>query len=178
MVPHSIDRITSTYIHVMPPLVMWCLKWRCPDFALYGEQEFSFLEMTSMAFVIYIVWAIVYSIKIFSPTGKTRVERLGLDSTYTWLAANPSSVGYRISGAYGERFRPLIYMLLHFCYLAITSCFAYFALYNEVVHLAIMLLNGWMCFWNGANYYMEYFSKNNENRLSNLEKLNQVTDQS
>jgi hypothetical protein len=69
-----------------------------------------------------------------------------------------------------------MYMVFHFIYSTVTMSIAYFSMFNEVLCIGLILVNGWWCLWSGANYYMEYFSRNNENRLKSLEKMNEFTD--
>jgi hypothetical protein len=95
-----------------------------------------------------------------------------MENAYKHVIRNPKSTVYKIINIAGPRFMPLIYMIFHFCFFSVTSVLAFQALFCEEIHMAIICVNGWWCVWSGANYYMEYFSRNNENRLKNLEKLN------
>jgi hypothetical protein len=66
MVPHSFDKLTSSYIHMMPCLVMWSLRYMCPENMLFsGVDDVTFIEFYQSAVTLYLIWAISYYIKIF-----------------------------------------------------------------------------------------------------------------
>lgn len=69
-------------------------------------------------------------------------------------------------------------MSAHVFFFIVSCGFAIAAFGNFYVHTFLMLLWITMSIWNGANFYMEYFSRKYESNLKMLEQIeNQLKNQ-
>ena len=55
LVFHSLDRVTSSYIHTLPPLLTFCLRWFPPP-ALDVNDDLPFVEAFFGAMLFYCAW--------------------------------------------------------------------------------------------------------------------------
>ena len=62
-------------------------------------------------------------------------------------------------------------MSLHVSFFIFSSIFAILGYLNFYVHTFFLLMWITMSIWNGANFYMEYFSKKYEVNLKRLEEI-------
>jgi hypothetical protein len=84
IVPHSFDKLTSSYIHIMPPLVMWGLRWKCELGAFAGTNEISIFQYLSAGLVMYFIWLVCYYVKIFSAS-YAKIEKYQIEMTYKYM---------------------------------------------------------------------------------------------
>lgn len=65
LVFHSVDKVTSTYVHLFPALLSLCERWRSPDALLHNPQ--LYLSTPSRHFgyptLFYATWQLVYLIQ-------------------------------------------------------------------------------------------------------------------
>jgi hypothetical protein len=74
---------------------------------------------------------------------------------------------------FGPKYSALMYLLYHFTVSMFTifiSVACYFSFYMNVL---LMVVLSSVCFWNGATYYMDYFSKRYESNLAKLDMVKQ-----
>ena len=71
----------------------------------------------------------------------------------------------KILSMFGNKFAPLFFMSLHVSFFILSAGFAFIAYFSYIGHTLLML--GWigLSIWNGANFYMEYFSRRYEASL-------------
>ena len=177
LVFHSLDRVTSSYIHVLPPLHMFCVRWFPVD-GLALPPELPALPALRDAVAFYLCWQLFYVVcteLIFPP----RVE---LDTSIRVLASGKPSLpppacysgitrlaytacrALRIM-ADGERFdaegakTKAIFMSVQLLYTLASLALAALVYTSYYGHLAYLLGILACCVWNGASYYIEVFSK-------------------
>jgi hypothetical protein len=66
IVPHSFDKLTSSYIHMMPSIVMWAARWKVDTSAFAGSNDIGVFQYFKAGLIVYSIWLISYYIKIFS----------------------------------------------------------------------------------------------------------------
>jgi len=81
----------------------------------------------------------------------------------TWAA--------NILSRFGLRYAPVVFMSFHITFFIISSVFAILAYSSFYVHSFLLLMWTTLSIWNGANFYMEYFSRKYE---ANLKRLDQI----
>jgi hypothetical protein len=68
-------------------------------------------------------------------------------------------------------------MTLHFTYFLVTTLISYVCYRSYYVHTVVAFGVYIWSVWNGANYYMDYFSKHYEEGLKNLEAMKKQIDE-
>jgi len=69
MVFHSLDKVTSVFIHIGPSIVTYCIRWHpklfpnhsvCPD----GNCDIPFYYLAILPIIPYTIWQVMYYIKV------------------------------------------------------------------------------------------------------------------
>ena len=60
LVFHSLDRVTSSFVHTLPPLLTFCLRWFPPDGLAPLDDELPFIHSIKNALVFYAGWQAYY----------------------------------------------------------------------------------------------------------------------
>jgi hypothetical protein len=64
MVFHSLDKITSLFIHLSPPLLMYVLRYKWSgNYPIPDPSSVSFLGMYAYSLPLYICWQFLYWLK-------------------------------------------------------------------------------------------------------------------
>eukprot|EP00158_Paraphelidium_tribonemae_P005527 Partr_v1_DN27389_c1_g1_i2_m46634 putative Conserved hypothetical protein len=175
LVFHSLDKVTSLFIHMAPPLVLFTLRWLSPgsthvvDFrsGLGPVQplfHLDFFEAMAWGAAFYVVWQALYYVAIMRIKGG-KVDKGERVTSYSWLLSdaknkhNPGLV-YRLCTRYGNgRYKRVLFMFWQLVYALITMVPA--VLFHRFFWLHLVWLVGILTLsvWNGANYYFDVFSR-------------------
>lgn len=184
MVFHSLDKITSLFIHLMPPVTLHCLvhltpasfqKARFP--AVYAirysppesPEHYSLWAMMIWATVPYAVWQLSYHFLI---TVRRREKiAAGRPTSFTWLRKSYSKswIG-RLVLSLPEHLHEPAFMLVQYIYALGTMlpCPLWFWYrWPSAGFLSAVFV--WSIY-NGATYYIDVFGKRFQNELEQLKK--------
>jgi len=177
LVFHSLDRVTSSYIHILPPLLAFCLRWYPPE-GLVFPAALPFRYAMSAALAFYLSWQAAYlfytevihppapacdtSIRVLTSSKKGKAP----PHCYTGITRT-TYVSARALGimAKGERFdaetwkTKMIFVTVQLLYTFATLLLAYGLSNSYKCHVAYLLSILACCTWNGGSYYIEVFSK-------------------
>jgi hypothetical protein len=196
LVFHSLDKVTSVFIHIFPPLVMYCVKWmpelvkdtycdnraqvvssrdaRFP--ALKDLDDPSFKDVMIYATVAYAVWQLLYYLFIMVKQ-RDKVESGLRLTSYSWLLNDThGQKGFiqKVAFLFGKKYKLEMFMLLQLVYHLLTSIPTYF-LYRHFWLNTLFLIGMFTAsVWNGANYYIEVFSRRYITEIESIQQNNQV----
>ena len=182
LVFHKIDMITDLGIHMVPVTAMYHIKWvtMLEQSDLPPEQQrFSALKsnegiteylltMWVIPTATYLVWSASYSFINFVFKAK-KIKRNNIQTLYRQFEAMPAIQNYLKSK--NLEMRPWVFMLGHFTLFQVTSLLALISYHCMWFNVILMVTYLTVSAWNGANYYMEYFSKRYEKTLQQLQEL-------
>jgi len=166
---HSLDKMTSVSIHLLPAFLTFCLRWyHDPSIKL---PDVSFYDSVVVPMFVFGIWQVLYLIKTEVLDKEKLAKDMEISTSMRWFAKKPGIVGsvvltgLRRVGLWSltESFNPastntkVIYCATQFLYtfltlLPIAVLYAHFWL-----HLALLVLMFLVCAWNGASYYIEVF---------------------
>ncbi|KAJ5624238.1 hypothetical protein N7510_000547 [Penicillium lagena] len=182
MVFHSMDKVVSLFIHIMPPVTLHCivhmtpakmLKERFPavyaiKFSQPGDPEhYSLGAMIIWATVPYIIWQSMYHIMI--TVRRADKIREGRPTSFTWLRKSYSKAWIgRFVLSLPESLQGLAFMLIQYAYALSTMipCPLWFW-YRWASGIFITALFIWSIH-NGATYYIDVFGKRFQKELEQL----------
>lgn len=72
---------------------------------------------------------------------------------------------------FGPKFAPVVFMSGHVSFFFLSSMVAIVGYLNYYINTFLMFAWITLSIWNGANFYMEYFSKKYELNLKKLDEL-------
>lgn len=84
---HSIDHITSVFIHMSPMIVTFGLHWHESDFDIKSDSD-SVWDLLWPSLVLYAVWMVGYYVWVFVVRRK-RVEQRGYETLFHYLLTLP-----------------------------------------------------------------------------------------
>ncbi|MCJ1478470.1 hypothetical protein MMC13_007150 [Lambiella insularis] len=184
MVFHSLDKVTSLFIHIMPPVTLHCMvhltdaefqKARFP--AIYAirysppssPEHYSLWSMMIWATVPYAVWQLAYHFLI---TVRRREKiAAGRPTSFTWLRKSYSKAWIgRLVLSLPEPLQEPAFMLVQYTYALGTTvpCPVWFW-YRWPSASFLMAVFVWSIY-NGATYYIDVFGKRFQNELEQLKK--------
>ena len=177
LVFHSLDRVTSSYIHVLPPLLSFCMRW-FPPAGLQLPSQLPFVAAMAESILFYAAWQafyLFYTEWLFPPAleleTSCRVLASGKKDTPpprcysgitrgTWLVCAAIGVVRRTERFDAEHWKTkLVFVSVQLLYTIATLVMAFFLWSSYWGHLAYFLGILACCIWNGGSYYIEVFSK-------------------
>jgi len=163
---HSMDKTTSVFIHMLPPLQMYCMRWYMSDYShldfCSGSEpescEAGFLDLTVYPMSLYIIWQTLYYVKTEIISAE-KVQRLGYVTSSSWMLGSESSIVGRVTkGIESRQLKVFVFMMVQFLYTFITLLPMLivwrYRIANEIFVLCFMAIS----IWNGGNFYIEVFS--------------------
>ena len=127
-----------------------------------------FISIFLIPLGVYLLWASLYSLKIFVCSAKKIKER-NYETMFVYYIEQPWA--YKILNTFGIRFAPLVFMSLHVCFFIVCSVFAIIGYTSFYINTFFLCMWTTLSIWNGANFYMEYFSRKYEASLKALDKI-------
>jgi hypothetical protein len=182
MVFHSLDKITSLFIHIMPPVTLHCLvhltpkdtlaarfpalytiKFSAPD----SPDHYTLWSMLLWATVPYAIWQLSYH--IFITVRRREKIAAGRPTSFTWMRKSYAKTyigGFVLS--LPEWLQEPAFMLIQYSYaiLTIIPCPIWFW-YRWASAAFLLVVFGWSIY-NGATYYIDVFGKRFQNELEAL----------
>lgn len=112
---------------------------------------------------IYLVWLVGYGIVNFVLTSK--VAKYECDSSYRTFTTNPA---LRKKVEWLPIPMELIFLLSHFTFYLIMHLWAVLLFHSFYLNVLACFFWSYWSFFQGANYYMDYFAKKYETQLQKL----------
>ncbi|KAG0165067.1 hypothetical protein DFQ28_009092 [Apophysomyces sp. BC1034] len=181
LVFHSLDKVTSVFIHIFPPLVCYVIRWMpeimsdslftdTSSLTTYRNTRFpalkeldvlSFRDAMLYSTVAYCIWQALYFVFIIVRRREKVESGLRLTS-YSWLLNDNHGKRGLIQQAafvFGEKYKLRMFMLLQLIYNVATTIPTYFLYKHFWLHTFFLTAMFAASVWNGANYYIEVFSR-------------------
>lgn len=175
LVFHDVDRLTSLFIHIYPPLVLYAERWHNPhNFVYIAKEEIAWsspLESVAVPMLFYIAWQLAYLIKTEVMDRRRMDTDADIVTSARWLTVHKPHAVYKWLRSKGVTLHQnLLLILFQLAYTLLmllpTVVFYYLEFANQLILLLVLMF---AC-WNGANYYFEIFSERYRQRLINKEK--------
>jgi len=177
LVLHSIEKTTSSFIHVMPPVTMFVMvhelpeeyiKLRYPGIAAIDNWNFVASIITTS--IYYTIWQVSYHYFI-SIRKKDQIEK-GKVTSFLYLKNKNKStpLGKFVNGLPYLWMQTLAFTLIQFFYqvLTMTPCPIWFK-YKHACGAFVVFIFLWASY-NGATYYIDVFGKRLEKEVDKLKK--------
>ena len=184
LVFHSLDKVTSLFIHIMPPVTLHCMVHLTPSdflaeafpavfnikFSPVGSKEhYSLWAMLIWATVPYAVWQLSYH--FFITVRRREKIAAGRPTSFTWLRKSYANtwIGKCVIGLPAYLQEPA-FMFIQYAYalLTILPCPLWFW-YRWASAGFLLVVFGWSIF-NGANYYMDVFGMRFQKELEAMKR--------
>eukprot|EP01117_Protostelium_nocturnum_P007627 TRINITY_DN2732_c0_g1_i2.p1 TRINITY_DN2732_c0_g1~~TRINITY_DN2732_c0_g1_i2.p1 ORF type:complete len:541 (-),score=130.38 TRINITY_DN2732_c0_g1_i2:10-1464(-) len=176
LVFHDLDKLTSVFIHLYPPLVTFCLRWfpsegfhicddpgpQCPN-----NCSLNYFIVISLIMVIYLLWQFMYLFKTEIVDGRKLRSDKQIMTSARWMSEvrpHPIWKYFKKRGAKENHAIPVLVgvQLLYTIATVIPTLIVFNSFTLHVIYLSLVSL---ICIWNGANFYFDIFSETYTKRL-------------
>ena len=177
LVFHDLDKMTSVAIHILPPLVTWCLRWYpSSEFVVCSSAECTFTARQAwrLCFYFYAFWQLAYVVKT-EVIDKARFERdEQLMTSARWMTRKkPHPIYQFVSrnrtrvpfGQFLTDYPFVILIAVQVAYTVLTIMPSAVLYHSFEIHTALLLAMFLISTWNGANFYFDVFARNYAKRL-------------
>ncbi|KAF9962658.1 hypothetical protein BGZ65_008612 [Modicella reniformis] len=174
LVLHSLDKVTSVYVHMSPPIALYVVRWLYPDpeytrySALKDMNVLPTVSSLEAAIALYLTWQVAYYVFVVVRQ-REKIEAGKRVTSYTWLLNDPKGGAIaKVAHTFGEKYSIVTFMGMQLIYTFVTCLFALLLYRNFRLNTVFLVGLFIVSVWNGACYYMEVFSKQYEKQLSKL----------
>eukprot|EP00698_Gefionella_okellyi_P002272 TRINITY_DN1207_c0_g1_i2.p1 TRINITY_DN1207_c0_g1~~TRINITY_DN1207_c0_g1_i2.p1 ORF type:complete len:354 (+),score=70.39 TRINITY_DN1207_c0_g1_i2:34-1062(+) len=162
LVFHDLDKITSVFIHTMPGVVAFSMRWWPQSNIVVcanADCSMSLREVLLGPTLVYLIWQLMYYLK----TAVIDKQKLAKDeqivTSIRWVSTKPGTLMYNVLRRVSAPWQNFVFMCLQLLYTILTVLpvplmYNYFT--ANVVFFCFTLS---VCVWNGAHYYFEVFAK-------------------
>lgn len=176
LVPHSIEKSTSTFIHVLPGVVMYVITHQLPhDFKekrFSGSlklQHWEFMYGIFYTSVLYFVWQLAYH--YFITIKRAQQIKNGQMTSFEYLrkAFAKKPIG-KFVNSLPEPFPVVAFTLIQYGYQLTTMCLCpifFQHKYAASVFVSFIFLTA---IYNGATYYIDFYGKKMQKEVVRLQK--------
>ncbi|KAL0482087.1 hypothetical protein AKO1_013208 [Acrasis kona] len=186
LVFHSLDKITSIFIHSFPPIVLYVIRFNLsPEkqsqyaTCLNPDCSLPILWVYGPSIMFFFFWQICYLFKTEVIDRKLFHTSSELTTSFRWLIKDHKSTSYKLINSFGERFQIPTFVALQFTYHSVTLIPVKLMYDYQIIYSLLMAVVFMWCIWNGANFYFEKFSKDYAVQLKEISKtLEQAGDRS
>jgi len=183
LVFHSVEKVTSLFIHIYPALVFTVIRHFYPNAperfpALKELDTISLKKTLTICSTFYIVWQTMYYRFVIIARAQ-KISKEGRPTSFTYLLNSKTGLISKLLRSVRPSWRANGFMIAQYIYTIVTMLPALLWFYQSKVLSGLFL---WLMFsvsvWNGASFYMEVFGRRFEKELNNLkqeiDKLNKV----
>lgn len=167
LVFHSLDRVTSLFLHFFPALVCWAARWypsqqlqaaleASPDLRSRWEHA-GFRDLCLLPLLPYIIWAVAYYIKIFI-ISSNKIQQRNYETLFRYVTSRRTGLFAIIVLKFPPKFQPVVYMLMHLALTTLAMVFNVWWWSHKDMGMAFIVFAFAWSAWNGANYYFEIFA--------------------
>ncbi|KAH9492467.1 glycerophosphocholine acyltransferase [Bulinus truncatus] len=161
LVFHSLDKVTSLYIHLLPTLLSFVIRWYPEDTSEHWYKPFpqyevgySFFWLVFIPFMFVLAHQVLY-IVLVNCILKPNEEYLTM---YRYLTAKESSFIFRMCNIFGPRFRVHLYVAWGLSLVLIMLLFNPVWYNFFIPHCIVVTISILIAIYNGATYYLDVFS--------------------
>jgi len=167
LVFHDLDKITSLFIHMFPPLLTYTTRWHTDLFTNVSanDEKIHLFEIGYML-IFYVLWQVLYVVKTEYLDGVKFANDATLMSSARWLSDVQPHPLYKKVIKRGWKVTPTqVLVPVQLVYTLLTLIPAFFMYQSQILHLTLMVGIFGVSVWFGASYYFESFTDNYTKRL-------------
>ncbi|KAL0639101.1 hypothetical protein Q9L58_001784 [Maublancomyces gigas] len=179
LVFHSLDKVTSLFIHIMPPVVLHCLVHladpafvdsRFPAISrVKNIEHYGLREMIIWATIPYGIWQ--FSYHMFITVRRRDKIAAGRPTSFTWLRKSYAKTWIgKLVLMLPETLQEPAFMFIQYSYAVLTMLPCPFWFYHRSFSALLISAVGLWSVYNGATYYIDVFGTRFQKELEQLKK--------
>ncbi|KAJ3438151.1 hypothetical protein M0813_23962 [Anaeramoeba flamelloides] len=156
LVFHSLDKITSLFLHIFPSLVTFILRWKMHGNAICFPQDcnVSLWQSIGFSFVLYLIWQILYFIKT-EIVNESKRDKEKLMTSFIWQKTH-NGMRDKLLLQFPEKYHVFIYMFYQSIYHIVTMIPAKYMYQHKKVHVIAIVFELVISVINAASYYFDF----------------------
>eukprot|EP01006_Ploeotia_vitrea_P023356 TRINITY_DN55799_c0_g1_i1.p1 TRINITY_DN55799_c0_g1~~TRINITY_DN55799_c0_g1_i1.p1 ORF type:complete len:327 (-),score=31.41 TRINITY_DN55799_c0_g1_i1:619-1599(-) len=163
LVFHSIDKMTSIFIHITPTITIFHWRWwnggTLPSGNPIPADSFEFVrDGLIVPIIAYCVWQTLYYIKVYWLDKKKLENDEQQQFSTRYIFSTKRGLIYNLSLLFGERWQLQTFIGLQLVYTAVTLLPVWLCWHYYIVHCIMLLGTFGVCAWNGAGWYIHVFA--------------------
>ena len=174
MVFHSVDKMTSLFIHVFPPMYTFIQRWELSTMEMNSNSILSITNWFVYPTILYLLWQFGYLIKTEFIDAEFLSSNPKIATSLRWLSSDDKNFFTKQTVKYcrkigimskDEKFdssqwkTKFIFIFVNLAYFLATICYVKLTFENKYIHITCMFITLLSSIFNGANYYIEIFSE-------------------
>ncbi|CUM67647.1 uncharacterized protein PRCAT00005348001 [Priceomyces carsonii] len=177
LVLHSIEKTTSSFIHIMPPVTLFVIVHELPkDYlqsrfpAVSSIDHWDFVGGIIWTSIYYTLWQVSY-LYFITIKRKEQIEK-GTVTSFTWLKKKNSKsfLGKFVNSLPYTWMQIAMFTLIQFGYQILTMMFCpIWFTYKHACGSFVLFIFIWASY-NGATYYIDVFGKRFEKEVEKLKR--------
>eukprot|EP01126_Amoeba_proteus_P002148 TRINITY_DN10671_c0_g1_i1.p1 TRINITY_DN10671_c0_g1~~TRINITY_DN10671_c0_g1_i1.p1 ORF type:complete len:223 (+),score=35.01 TRINITY_DN10671_c0_g1_i1:197-865(+) len=169
LVFHDLTKVTTLFIHLVPPLFSFCVRWNDPEMWVGSsatENRISVKDVRNMM-IFYVLWQFLYLLKTcFLDRDKLNGDA-ELMTSARWMCEYKPHPIYRRLSAWGLSNGTAALSFFQFFFTLTTLLVVSLMYENYVFNIAAILFTLLRATWYGATYYFEEFAVRYTESLEN-----------
>eukprot|EP00938_MAST-03A_sp_MAST-3A-sp1_P006418 g6418.t1 len=187
---HSLDKMTSLFIHIVPALLSFTQRWYTNDteskFGLHflmcdddSKCEMSLMEWFVYPLASYVLWQIFYLFVTELVCRKHIEQNPDVSTSMRWLSADRKN-GFnkfcKMEEFDGDTTKTkIVFVTVQFLYTILTYIPVKFCYENFYFHASFLLVTMLKSIWNGASYYIEVFAVRYVRKFKRSKDVDRIT---
>ena len=175
LVFHDLDKMTSSFIHLFPALVTYCIRWfphpgrwalnlchhqdKDTAVALGCSGEITFAQYFIVPMILYLIWQICYVMKTEYVDKKKFEKDTNIQTSFRWLSKSQGHIIYRICSKYPPKWRLLVFCAIQTLFTMLTSLPTKWFYESFYLHTGFFVFIVLTAIWNGGGYYIVFLNK-------------------
>ncbi|KAL9187440.1 hypothetical protein ACHAXT_001543 [Thalassiosira profunda] len=167
LVFHSLDKKTSMFIHVLPPLVVFSQRWgehlSRKEFPYYEEMEgtvsSNIVDFWVQPFGYYVLWQTLYLVKTEMISKRKLEYNTEIATSLRWMTRKKESASYKLLSMFGEQNQLQTFVALQAAFTLTTYLVAPLLWHSIWLHALYLGTIFVIALANGASYYFQVFAK-------------------
>ncbi|KAL7534239.1 hypothetical protein ACHAXR_005746 [Thalassiosira sp. AJA248-18] len=165
---HSMDKMTSMFIHILPALVMFTQRWgdyisRKERIPFYEEMDgtitTNMMNFWWTPFLYHMLWQTIYLIKTEVISKKKLDYNSEIMTSLRWMTRNKNSASYKLLSIFGEQNQLPTFVLYQALFTLVTFLAMPLLWHSFMLHTLYLAVIFVIALINGASYYFHVFAK-------------------
>lgn len=167
LVFHSMDKMTSMFIHILPSMVTFCQRWsdqlETKEYKLIEDMDgtisSNMYEFYWNPFLYYVIWQTIYLVKTEIISKQKLEYNTDIMTSLRWMTRKKTSSSYKLLSVFGEHNQLPTFVLIQAAYTIATFIICPLLWHSIVLHSLYLALIFIIALSNGATYYFQVFAK-------------------
>lgn len=168
IVYHSLDKMTSHFMHLYPACVCWTIRWHTADplaahlreagaEAAAAWEGGSLRDLVLLPMLPYLLWAVLYYLKVFVISSR-KIQQKGYETLFQYSTQSRRSLFGSVVLRFRPSLQPLVYMCLHLLLTLATMCLNQLWWRSYAANTAFLACIFAASAWSGATFYFDVFA--------------------